>query len=213
MSLMVHSGRWYTKGFEEDTITIAGVNYCHDNDRTKLVAGVFMSNYRYDIQKIFSEHTPGPYDPENRRFIEQIASALYERLEDLPPLEQWSEGVRKFFVLYEFNYQVGNGGFAQAAYNTPNLFPMALDAYESLGCHEAAALCRRAWEKLPAELTSQIEKGIVDTDSLEDVFEHFDDSEMSELDGTIPDEFWADDVLQGVAEKHVDEFLMLDTLQ
>ena len=30
---------------------------------------------------------------------------------------------------------------------------------------------------------------------------------------TIPDEFWADDVSQGVAEKHVDEFLMLDTLQ
>lgn len=30
MSLMVHSGRWYTKGFEEDTITIAGVDYCHD---------------------------------------------------------------------------------------------------------------------------------------------------------------------------------------
>jgi hypothetical protein len=187
--------------------------YCDDEqDKAKLITGVLMSNYRYDFQKIFLEHTPGPYDPEHREFIEQIASALYERLEELPALEQWPEGVRKFFVLYEFNYQVGNGGFAQAAYNTPNLFPIALEAYESLGLHEAASLCRRAWEMLPAELTSQIEKGVIDSDSLEEVFEHFDDSEMSALDESIPDEFWVDDVLQSIAEKHSAEFMQLDSL-
>jgi hypothetical protein len=65
---------------------------------------------------------------------------------------------------------------------------------------------------LPAELTSQIEKGVIDSDSLEEVFEHFDDSEMSALDESIPDEFWVDDVLQSIAEKHSAEFMQLDSL-
>lgn len=171
-----------------------------------------MSAYRYDFTKIFDGHTDGPYDPERREFIEQIASALYERVEDLPPFEEWPEPVRQFYAIYDFNFQVGNGGFAQAAYNVPHLFPIALRAFEHLGLKDAAAICREALAKLPDEITSQIEKGIIDTESLEDVFEHFDDSEMAELDEAIPAEFWADDKLQRLAEDNREAFVSVDSL-
>ncbi len=171
-----------------------------------------MSAYRYNFTKIFGGHIAGPYDPERREFIEQIASALYERIEDLPPIEEWPDPVRQFYALYDFNFQVGNGGFAQAAYNVPHLFPIALSTFEKLGLRDAAAICRKALAILPDEITSQIEKGVIDTDSLEDVFEHFDDSEMAELDEAIPDEFWADDKLQRLAEDNRAAFLSLDSM-
>lgn len=171
-----------------------------------------MNSYRKDFQKIFANHVDGPYDPEERQFVEQIADALYERVDDLPAIQEWPKPVKQFYALYEFNFQVGNGGFAQAAYNVPHLFPIALDAFEDLRLQDAAAICRKALAMLPAEITAQIEKGIVDTESLEDVFEHFGDSELSELDETIPDEFWVDDKLQRLAETHRDAFLSLDSM-
>jgi hypothetical protein len=171
-----------------------------------------MTHYRYDFRKIFAEHTPGPYDPERREFIERIASALYERVEDLPPMEEWPAPVRQFYALYDFNYQVGNGGFAQAAFNVPELFPIVVQAFDDFGLRDAAATCRRALAMLPAEISAQIEKGIIDTDSLEEVFEHFDDSEMQSLDENIPDEFWADDKLQELAQANREAFLSVDSM-
>jgi hypothetical protein len=171
-----------------------------------------MSSYRYDFNEIFDAHVPGPYDPERREFIEQIASALYERVEELPAIEEWPAPVRQFYALYDFNFQVGNGGFAQAAYNVPYLFPIVLNTFEILGLEDAAAICRKALAMLPDEINSQIEKGIIDTDSLEDVFEHFDDSELAELDEAIPDEFWADDKLQQLAQENQDAFLSVDSM-
>lgn len=171
-----------------------------------------MTAYRYDMSKIIDGHIDGPYDPEQREFIEQIASALYERVEDLPPISEWPAPVRQFYAVYDFNFQVGNGGFAQAAYNVPHLFPIALNTFEELGLRNAAALCRKALAMLPAEITTQIEKGIIDNASLEDVFEHFDDSEMAELDESIPDDFWADASLQRLAEKNRQAFLSVDSM-
>lgn len=171
-----------------------------------------MSAYRYDFAKIYNGHFDGPYDPEQREFIEQIASALYERVEDLPPIEEWPAPVRQFYALYDFNFQVGNGGFAQAAYNVPHLFPIALSAFEDLGLKDASAICRKALAMLPAEISSQIESGVIDTESLDDVFEHFDDSEMAQLDESIPDEFWADESLQKLAETNRDAFLSVDSM-
>ena len=171
-----------------------------------------MSGYRHDFQKIFASHVNGPYDPEHRKFIEKIPSALYERLEDMPPFEDWPTPVRQFYAVYDFNFQVGNGGFAQAAYNVPELFSVALDAFEQFKLPKAAAICRQALAMLPQEISTQIEKGVIDSDSLEDVFEHFDDSEMSQLDESIPDEFWADDKLQELAETNPDAFLSIDSM-
>ncbi len=43
-----------------------------------------MSSYRRNFSKLLADHKDGPYDPEHREFVENIASARYERYEDLP---------------------------------------------------------------------------------------------------------------------------------
>ena len=73
-----------------------------------------MNSNLHSISKLLSEHQDSPYDPEKREFVEDIASALYERYEDLPSISDWPTVVRYFFACYDLNYQVGNGGFAQA---------------------------------------------------------------------------------------------------
>ncbi len=173
---------------------------------------IIMSSYRRNFATIFAGHTDAPYDPEHREFVENIASALYERYEDLPPIEQWPKSVRYFYACYDLNFQVGNGGFAQAAYNVPELIPMAKEAFDHFGCQHAAELCRKAVSLLPAELVEHLEKGLTDTDSLQDVFDHFNESAMAELDETIPDEFWVDDKLQELVQKNRADFESIDNL-
>ncbi|HVX86882.1 MAG TPA: DUF4375 domain-containing protein [Phycisphaerae bacterium] len=158
---------------------------------------------RHNMRKILADHVDGPYDPKRREFIEEIASALYERHESFP---QWPESVRLFYACYDINYQVGNGGFAQAAYNVPELLPMAQKAFERFGRKQAAGLCRLAIEMLPAELREHLDKGLRDRPQIQDVFEHFSESEMRALDENLPEEFWADDALQEHVQRHRKDF-------
>ena len=113
-----------------------------------------MSSYRRNFSKLLADHKDAPYDPDHREFVENIASALYERYEDLPPILEWPKAVRYFYACYDLNFQVGNGGFAQAAYNVPELFPIAAEAFDYFGHHEAAQLCRTAISMLPSELAN-----------------------------------------------------------
>lgn len=158
---------------------------------------------KYNMRKILASHVDGPYDTEKREFIEDVASALYERHEQFP---QWPESVRLFYACYDINYQVGNGGFAQAAYNVPELLPIAQLAFERFGRNQAADLCRRAVAMLPAELREHLDKGLRDRTTIEEVFEHFSDSELAALDEDLPEEFWADDALQELVQRHRKDF-------
>jgi len=166
-----------------------------------------MGTYRRTVSEILAGHKDAPYDPELREFIEQIASALYERHEHFP---QWPESVQFFYACYDLNYQVGNGGFAQAGYNVPQLIPVAQKAFESFGRSEAASLCKEALSRLPAELAEHLAKGFTGDESLEDVFEHFSESDMADLDERIPKGFWADDQLQDLVQKNRKDFESLD---
>ena len=106
--------------------------------------------------------------------------------ETLPPIEQWPPSVRYFYAFYDLTFQCGSGGFAQAAYNAPELFPIAREAYEFFGHQEAVAICDKAIALLPEELVAYLEKGLGDPESLQDVFDHFDDSAMADLDDDVP---------------------------
>ncbi len=150
-----------------------------------------------------------PYQPQHRGFVEKIASALYERYKQFG---QWPESVRMFYACYDINYQVGNGGFAQAAYNVPELLPLAQQAFEKFGRKQAAELCRRAVSMLPAELQQHLAKGLRDRPSLPDVFDHFNDSEMAKLDENLPAEFWAEDKLRELVEQNRKDFESVDRL-
>ena len=169
-----------------------------------------MTGYRYQFAQILEKRD---YDPGDRDLIEKVASALYERYEELPEFSRLPDAVRYFFACYDLNFQVGNGGFAQAAYNVPELFPIAMDVFRHFGCPQAAKICEQAIDLLPAELAEQIRKGLDVTESIEEVFEHFNDSEMNQLDDNIPDEFWADQKLHQLVENHRDDFLQMDQLQ
>jgi hypothetical protein len=158
---------------------------------------------RRSMAALLADHTDAPYDPKKREFIEGVATRLYDRHEEFA---HWPESVRHFYACYDLNYQVGNGGFAQAAYNVPHLIPVAQAAFEKFGRRSAAELCRRATSMLPTELTAHAEKGFMGGESLEEVFAHFDTSAMAVLDQDLPREFWADDALQALVEQHRADF-------
>jgi hypothetical protein len=168
-----------------------------------------MAEFRYSVAKILAAHVDAPFDPRGRDFIEKIASALYERHKQFP---QWPKSVRHFYACYDINYQVGNGGFAQAAYNVPELLLVARKAFEELGCRQAAELCERAVSMLPAELREHLAKGLRAGPSLQDVFDHFNESEMAQLDSDLTDEFWADGKLQKLVEQNREDFESVDRI-
>lgn len=170
-----------------------------------------MPEYETTFTEILSA-IPDPPDPsEFYDIAEDIAQALYERFESLPPIREWEVPVRNFFALYDLNFQVGNGGFAQAAYNIPELLPVAEQAFSEIGCSEAAKLCRTAIEMLPKEFSEYLAKGIDDTNSISEVFSHFKESDMAGLDSAIPDEFWVEERLSHYVLDHRQSFLALDT--
>jgi hypothetical protein len=168
-----------------------------------------MSGSRRSLASLLTGHVDAPYDPEHREFIERIASAFYERHRDF---SQWPESVRYFYACYDLNHQVGNGGFAQAAYNVPELIPVALKAFEQFGRMKAAELCRRAISILPAEHAQHLAKGFTGAKPLEEVFDHFKESSLAQLDAELPAEFWADDKLQELVERNRTDFESLDRL-
>jgi hypothetical protein len=148
-----------------------------------------MANRRYSLTKILAGHSDAPYDPKRREFIEQIASALYERHEQFA---RWPESVRMFYACYDINFQVGNGGFSQAADNVPELLPIAKEAFEQFGRKRAADLCGRALSMLSGSSGS----------------------EWTELDEeTLPNEFWADDALQELVQQHRQDFVLVDRIK
>ena len=65
---------------------------------------------------------------------------------------------------------------------------------------------------LPNDLSVQTKKGIVDTDSVGDVFEHFKESELATLNDQIPDDFWVEERLNEYAKTHREEFITLDSM-
>lgn len=171
-----------------------------------------MTVYRRYLTKILTDHTDAPYDNEKREFVEDIASALYERYDDMPPIETWPQCVRYFYACYDMNYQVGNGGFAQAAYNVPELIPIALEAFDHFGHNNAAALLRKVVALLPNEVTEHDEKGFGADETIGEVFAHFEESKMAEFDEDVPDEFWVDDRLQQLVEENRADFISVDSM-
>ena len=169
-----------------------------------------MPSYETSFAGIFAE-IPEPHNPaEHYDIAEDIAQTIYERVDDLPPLVEWDAPVRNFFSLYDLNFQVGNGGLAQAALNTPELFPLAEKAFTDLGHNDAARLCRRVMEMLPHDAADRSAKGVDETTSVGDVFEHFKESEIASLDADIPDEFGVEERLSDYVLTNRKPFLSLE---
>lgn len=171
-----------------------------------------MPEYLTDFSEIFRNCCTKSSESGWDDLSESVGDALYERLDDLGPIAGWPSAVRNFHVLQSLVNQVGNGGMAQAAYNIPELLPLAIQAYSELGCSNAAEFCSKAVRMLPNELKEQINKGIVDTNSIGDVFAHFNDSEFAGLNDKIPDDFWVEERLNEYAVSNREHFISLDSM-
>jgi hypothetical protein len=93
--------------------------------------------------------------------------------------------VLNYYASRRMEWDVGNGGFAQAAYNMPEWFEAAARGYEAIGHADAAALIRRALA------ISKGESGIVAKlkrrgAGIGAIFKSFRESSLSDLGGDLP---------------------------
>ena len=96
--------------------------------------------------------------------------------------ENSSGPVRDYTASRYMEWEVGNGGFAQAAYNIPEWFDAAAQGYQALGLPLAAARIREA-EALMNAAKAAFTRG--PEASIENVFSEFAENELSKLDDNL----------------------------
>jgi hypothetical protein len=82
---------------------------------------------------------------------DQLWLLLCERIHSPNDLDGLPSAVEVYYSSRLLQWEVGNGGFAQAAYNVPDWFSKAATAYEVLGRADFAALIREAIGLIPAD--------------------------------------------------------------
>lgn len=114
--------------------------------------------------------------------------------------------VRLYYTGRYIQWQIGNGGFAQAAYNCPELFVHAVEAYTAIGKTKMAQLLSQAIKLLPQEQSELEQKGLFSA-TIGDVFAHFKESRMSALDRKLHSVEWeVDEAWAAFARQHRDAF-------
>ena len=91
-----------------------------------------------------------------------------------------------YYASRRIEYDVGNGGFAQAAYNMPEWFDAAATGYDAMGHASAAALIRRAYavSRREAGTVSKLKRRRAGIGA---VFKSFRESTLSDLDKKLVD--------------------------
>lgn len=85
-------------------------------------------------------------------------------------------------------WDVGNGGFAQAAYNYRDWFPAAAAGYRALGLDAAADLIGEG-----SAILARLPDDAFDADEIGDLFEQFAESALARLDARCDEVgWWAD---------------------
>jgi len=93
--------------------------------------------------------------------------------------------VQYFFASRYMEWEVGNGGFAQAAFNIPQLFEAARLGYLALDLPAAADLIAQAQALISnghARFSQDVDIG--------ELFDEFAESALAELDGKVDDAGW-----------------------
>src|SRR4051812_18093017 len=76
---------------------------------------------------------------------------LIEHISTPEDAGRFAKPVLLYYVTRCVQWEVGNGGFAQAAYDVPEWFELAALGYTEFGLHGFAALIREAMTLLPTE--------------------------------------------------------------
>lgn len=114
-------------------------------------------------------------------FDTELWRLLCKRITTVESLQVWPEPVRAYYASRLLEWEVGNGGFAQAAMNIPEWFEEAAKGYEVLGKPKCAALIREAAEFAVSEAHALSEAGA----SLESAFEYFDEAVFEIFDSQL----------------------------
>lgn len=93
--------------------------------------------------------------------------------------------VRLYYASRYLEWEVGNGGFAQAAHNIPHLFSAAREGYLSMDLVDAARLIADA-EAIMANGGAEFS----DTEDIGELFVEFTDSKFAELDQRLDSAGW-----------------------
>src|SRR5262249_31710528 len=80
--------------------------------------------------------------------VDDFNDTLWERLADIAPahekLNTFPTAVRFYYTGRYIKWQIGNGGFAQAAYNCPELFIHGVEAYTAINMPDMSKLLAKA---------------------------------------------------------------------
>jgi len=88
---------------------------------------------------------------ERGTFDDALWVLLSGRITDPSQLDSYPHPVGVYLASRWLQWEVGNGGFAQAAYNIPEWFEMAAIGYAALGKPKAVALIKEALRMLSSE--------------------------------------------------------------
>lgn len=122
-------------------------------------------------------------------------------------LDALPEAVGVYYSSRLLQWEVDNGGFAQAAFNVPEWFARAADGYEALGKKASARLIRKASGLLASERNTIERTGLLGA-TIGKLFAHFRGSRMSDLDDEIGDVEWCiDEERVAYARSNRDAFL------
>jgi hypothetical protein len=145
-------------------------------------------------------------------FDDELWLLLSDRITHPSELDDYPPPVGVYLASRWLEWEVGNGGFAQAAYNMPQWFERAAIGYAALGKPRASALIEEALQMLSSERDTLKRKGLLmrklaDDKAIHEVFSHFKESDMAALDSRIPeDEWWIDEERVAYVRKNRDAF-------
>lgn len=123
---------------------------------------------------------------------------LTERISTPQDAGRFGKPVLLYYASRLVQWEVGNGGFAQAAYNVPEWFEAAALGYDELGLPGLGALIREAITLLPTENRETT----FDAQEIGELFGQFAESKLAQLDDRLEGTGWEADVrrLQYVRE-------------
>ena len=110
-------------------------------------------------------------------FDDELWLFLIERISSPQDTARFAKPVMLYYASRLVQWEVGNGGFAQAAYNVPEWFELAALGYDELGLPRFATLIREAMALLPTENRETA----FDAQEIGELFQQFSESKLARL--------------------------------
>jgi hypothetical protein len=122
-------------------------------------------------------------------FDDELWLSLVELIATPQDVGRFAKPVVLYYASRLLQWEVGNGGFAQAAYNVPDWFELAAVGYDELGEPRFAAMIREAMTLLPTENRETT----FDSQEIGELFQQFSESKLARLDERLGEIDWEAD--------------------